>query len=158
MSYGAALTALADPTRRSILEQLRFGEQPAGELGRGLPMTQPAVSKHLRVLREAGLVRERRAGTRRIYAVERRALAELQTWIEGFWDETLTAFQAAETTYERDADERYRIDRRRRARHRPALQRRPRVHGLHRADRDVVAARPALHRRRPGRAAPPSTA
>ena len=104
MSYGAVLTALADPTRRSILERLRFGEQAAGELGRGLPISQPAVSKHLRVLREAGLVRERRAGTQRIYAVEHTALHELQAWIEGFWSDALTAFgDAAETTYERDA-------------------------------------------------------
>ena len=101
MSYGAVLTALADPTRRSILERLRDGEQAAGELGRDLPITQPAVSKHLRVLREAGLVRERRAGTRRLYAVEHTALHELQTWIEGFWGDALTAFKdAAETTYE----------------------------------------------------------
>lgn len=98
------LTALADPTRRSILEQLRHGEQPAGELGRDLPMSQPAVSKHLRILREAGLVRERRAGTRRIYAVDEQGLAELRTWIEGFWDDALTRFRdAAETTYEGDA-------------------------------------------------------
>ncbi len=97
------LTALADPTRRTILERLRFGELAAGELGRGLPITQPAVSKHLRVLREAGLVRERRAGTQRIYAVEHDALHELQAWIEGFWSDALTAFKdAAETTFERD--------------------------------------------------------
>ena len=104
VSYGTVLTALADPTRRSILEQLRFGEQPAGELGRGLPITQPAVSKHLRVLREAGLVRERRSGTQRIYAIEPTALHELQAWIEGFWSDALTAFgDTAESTYERDA-------------------------------------------------------
>ena len=105
MSYGATLTALADPTRRSILERLRAGEQAAGELGRDLPMSQPAVSKHLRVLREAGLVRERRAGTRRIYAVEQEGLAELRSWLDGLWDDALAAFgQAAETTYERDAE------------------------------------------------------
>jgi DNA-binding transcriptional ArsR family regulator/uncharacterized protein YndB with AHSA1/START domain len=104
MSYGSVLSALADPTRRTILEQLRFGEQAAGELGRGLPITQPAVSKHLRVLREAGLVSERRAGTRRLYAVDHAALRELQAWLEGFWSDALTAFKdAAETTYERDA-------------------------------------------------------
>jgi len=64
-------------------------------------MSQPAVSKHLRILREAGLVRERRAGTRRIYAVDQAGLAELRTWIEGFWDAPLAAFQqTAEATYE----------------------------------------------------------
>jgi len=105
VSYGATLTALADPTRRSILERLRGGELPAGELGRDLPMSQPAVSKHLRVLREAGLVRERRAGTRRIYAVEQQGLAELRSWLDGLWDDALAAFgEAAETTYERGSE------------------------------------------------------
>lgn len=103
MSYGTILTALADPTRRSILERLRSGERAAGELGLGLPISQPAVSKHLRVLREAGLVRERRAGTRRLYAVDRTALQELHTWIEGFWGDALSAYsEAAEASYERD--------------------------------------------------------
>ena len=97
------LTALADPTRRSILERLRTGEQAAGDVGRDLPMSQPAVSKHLRILREAGLVRERRAGTRRIYAVDQAGLTELRTWLEGFWGEALTAFaESAETSYERE--------------------------------------------------------
>jgi DNA-binding transcriptional ArsR family regulator len=97
------LTALADPTRRSILERLRAGEQAAGDIGRDLPMSQPAVSKHLRILREAGLVRERRAGTRRIYAVDQAGLTELRTWLEGFWGEALTAFAAsAEATYQRE--------------------------------------------------------
>ena len=96
------LLALADPTRRSILERLRGGELPAGEVGRELPMSQPAVSKHLRILREAGLVRERRAGARRIYALDQAGLAELRSWIEALWEEPLTAFQhRAETTYER---------------------------------------------------------
>src|SRR6476660_9827290 len=101
MSYGSVLLALADPTRRSIIERLRAGELAAGEVGRELPMSQPAVSKHLRILREAGLVRERRAGTRRIYALDQRGLAELRTWIEGLWDAPLAAFQTtAEETYE----------------------------------------------------------
>jgi DNA-binding transcriptional ArsR family regulator len=95
------LTALADPTRRSILERLRAGELAAGDVGRDLPMSQPAVSKHLRILREAGLVRERRSGTRRIYAVDEAGLAELRTWLEGFWGDALTAFApTAEATYE----------------------------------------------------------
>jgi DNA-binding transcriptional ArsR family regulator len=102
VSYGTVLAAIADPTRRSILERLRTGELPAGEVGRDLPMSQPAVSKHLRILREAGLVRERRAGTRRIYALDQAGLAELRTWIDAFWEAPLQAFQdAAETTYER---------------------------------------------------------
>lgn len=102
MSYASVLLALSDPTRRSILERLRTGELAAGDVGRDLPMSQPAVSKHLRILREAGLVRERRAGARRIYALDQDGLADLRTWIEGFWDEPLAAFQRhAETTYER---------------------------------------------------------
>ena len=103
MSYGTVLAALADPTRRSILERLRTGELAAGDVGRDLPMSQPAVSKHLRILREAGLVRERRAGTRRIYAVDQAGLAELRTWLEGFWGEALAAFaDTAEASYEKE--------------------------------------------------------
>jgi len=103
VSYGTVLIALADPTRRSILERLRAGELAAGEVGRELPISQPAVSKHLRTLREAGLVHERREGTRRIYAVDQAGLAELRTWLEGFWGEALSAFaESAETSYERE--------------------------------------------------------
>ncbi len=95
MAYADALTALADPTRRSVFETLRAGPRSVGDLARGLPVSRPAVSQHLRVLKEAGLVRERRAGTRNFYSVDADGLAELRAYFEGFWDEALAAFKAA---------------------------------------------------------------
>lgn len=95
MAYGTAIAALADPTRRAVFERLRRAEKPVGELARGLPVSRPAVSQHLRVLREAGLVRERREGTRHFYSVNGDGLAELRAYFEGFWDEALAAFKEA---------------------------------------------------------------
>lgn len=89
------LTALADPTRRAVFERLRGGPRSVGELAAGLPVTRPAVSQHLRVLREAGLVSERRSGTRRLYRIEPGGLAELRRYVERFWDDALAAFAAA---------------------------------------------------------------
>jgi DNA-binding transcriptional ArsR family regulator len=101
MAYGDAITALADPTRRSVFERLRRSEKPVGELARGLPVSRPAVSQHLRVLKDAGLVRERREGTRHFYSVNGDGLAELRDYFEGFWDEALAAFkEAAESDQE----------------------------------------------------------
>ena len=97
MTYAAALDALADPTRRVLVERLRGGARAAGELARDLPVSRPAVSQHLRVLREAGLVRHRREGTRRIYELEPDGLAELRSYLDSFWDTGLADFkQAAE--------------------------------------------------------------
>lgn len=93
MAYGSALTALADPTRRAVFEALRGGERPVGELAADLPVSRPAVSQHLRVLEEAGLVRVRRAGTRRLYAADPDGLRELRTWLEGFWGDALASFK-----------------------------------------------------------------
>ena len=95
MAYADAIQALGDPTRRTVFERLREGPRPVGELARGLPVSRPAVSQHLKVLREAGLVRERREGTRNYYSVNGDGLADLRAYFEGFWDETLTAFKAA---------------------------------------------------------------
>jgi DNA-binding transcriptional ArsR family regulator len=95
MAYADALTALADPTRRSVFETLRRGPKSVGELARGLPVSRPAVSQHLRVLERAGLVRARREGTRNFYSVNGDGLAELRDYFEGFWDEALAAFKAA---------------------------------------------------------------
>jgi DNA-binding transcriptional ArsR family regulator len=95
VAYGNALTALADPTRRSVFETLREGPRSVGELARGLPVSRPAVSQHLRVLERAGLVRARREGTRNFYSVNGDGLAELREYFEGFWDEALAAFKAA---------------------------------------------------------------
>lgn len=96
-SAAAALDALGDPTRREILERLRRGPRPVGEIARGMPVSRPAVSQHLRVLKEAGLVRDRREGTRRLYAVDPNGLDGLKRYWEGFWGDALDAFkQAAE--------------------------------------------------------------
>lgn len=95
MAYADALAALADPTRRSVFETLREGPRSVGDLARGLPVSRPAVSQHLRVLREAGLVRERRQGTRNFYSVDGDGLDDLRAYFEGFWDDALTAFKAA---------------------------------------------------------------
>ena len=78
MAYGEAIAALADPTRRTVFERLKRGPRPVVEIARGLPVSRPAVSQHLRVLKEAGLVRERREGTRNYYSVDGDALAELR--------------------------------------------------------------------------------
>jgi DNA-binding transcriptional ArsR family regulator len=95
MAYADAIAALADPTRRAVLERLRGGPKPVVEIARGLPVSRPAVSQHLRVLKEAGLVRERREGTRHFYSVNGDGLAELRTYLEEFWQVALEAFKAA---------------------------------------------------------------
>lgn len=104
MAYAKAISALADPTRRTVFERLRDGPRPVGEIAGGLPVSRPAVSQHLRVLREAGLVRERRDGARRYYSVDGAGLADLRAYIEGFWEEALDAFKAAAESEERGAD------------------------------------------------------
>jgi DNA-binding transcriptional ArsR family regulator len=95
VAYADALTALADPTRRSVFETLRKGPRSVGDLARGLPVSRPAVSQHLRVLERAGLVTARRDGTRNFYSVNDDGLTELREYFEGFWDEALAAFKAA---------------------------------------------------------------
>jgi DNA-binding transcriptional ArsR family regulator len=95
MAYGEAIAALADPTRRTVFERLRAGPRPVVEIARGLPVSRPAVSQHLRVLKDAGLVRERRQGTRNFYSVDGDALAELREYFENFWEEALAAFKEA---------------------------------------------------------------
>jgi DNA-binding transcriptional ArsR family regulator len=95
MAYGEAMAALADPTRRTVFERLRNGPRPVVEIARDLPVSRPAVSQHLRVLKDAGLVRERRQGTRNFYSVNGEALAELREYFEEFWDEALAAFKEA---------------------------------------------------------------
>jgi len=92
---GDGFTALADPTRRAVFERLREGPLPVGEIARELPVSRPAVSQHLRVLKDAGLVTERREGTRRLYRIDPDGLAALRDYFDDFWDEALAAFQAA---------------------------------------------------------------
>jgi DNA-binding transcriptional ArsR family regulator len=99
------MDALGDPTRRAIFERLRRGPSSVGELAAVLPVSRPAVSQHLRVLREAGLVTDRRNGTRRIYRIEPSGLAELRDYIESFWDDALAAFAAAAEAESRKEDE-----------------------------------------------------
>ena len=105
-AYGDVLSALADPTRRQVFELLRRGPRPVGELAGELPVSRPAVSQHLKVLKDAGLVREQRDGTRRLYAPNGDGLAALRDYLDGYWDEVLAAFkQAAEEPTEGDDDE-----------------------------------------------------
>ena len=93
MAYGKALAALADPTRRRVFERLRRGPKSVGALAQGLPVSRPAVSQHLRALKEAGLVGDRAEGTRRVYFIDPHGLAALRRWLDQFWDEALAAFQ-----------------------------------------------------------------
>src|ERR687888_370245 len=95
MTYESALQALGDPTRRTVLEQLRGGPLAVGEIASRLPVSRPAVSQHLRVLKEAGLVTERQNGTRRLYRVDPDGLAEVREYLEAFWEEALASFKAA---------------------------------------------------------------
>lgn len=86
------LDVLHDPTRRHVLELLRGGERSVRELTEETPVTQSAVSQHLRVLREAGLVAVRPDGTRRLYRIDPGGLAEVRAWVDSFWDDALDAF------------------------------------------------------------------
>ena len=95
MAYGEALAALADPTRRRIFERVLTAPQPVGAIADGLPVSRPAVSQHLKVLKEAGLIRERRQGTRRLYVADPQALGELRTAIEAMWRDALAGMMAS---------------------------------------------------------------
>jgi len=89
----AALKAIAAPRRRRILALVREGEMSAGEIASHFDVTRPAVSQHLNVLKEAGLVNERRNGTKRLYSVRREGLIPLVAFLEGFWDDRLDALR-----------------------------------------------------------------
>ncbi len=89
-----ALQALGDPTRREIFERLTQNPLAVGQLARELPISRPAVSQHLKVLREAGLVLDRQAGTRRVYQVDPQAVAALREYFDSFWDLALESFRA----------------------------------------------------------------
>jgi DNA-binding transcriptional ArsR family regulator len=95
MAYGEVMNALGDPTRRAVFDRLRAGPRSVGEIAAGLPVSRPAVSQHLRVLKEAGLVAERREGTKRIYELAPRGLAELRAYFEQFWSQALDAYKEA---------------------------------------------------------------
>jgi DNA-binding transcriptional ArsR family regulator len=95
MAYAKAMDALGDATRREIMERLRIGPQAVGEIAAELPVSRPAVSQHLRVLKEAGLVTERKDGTRRIYGVDPKAIGDLRAYFDSFWEQALAGFRAA---------------------------------------------------------------
>jgi len=104
-TYQKALTALADPTRRSIFERLAAGPRPVVELARGLPVSRPAVSQHLRVLKGAGLVVDRQAGARRLYQLNPDGLGALRAYLDRFWDQALAAFKAAAEAEETESEQ-----------------------------------------------------
>ena len=89
---GVVLDALGDSTRRQIFESLKAGPRSVGELAAGLPVSRPAVSQHLRVLKEAGLVSDRKEGTRRLYRIDPGGLVGLRDYFDGFWGEALDRF------------------------------------------------------------------
>jgi DNA-binding transcriptional ArsR family regulator len=98
--------ALADPTRRRVLESLRSGPRAVGEIAQGMPVSRPAVSQHLKVLKEAGLVTDRADGTRRVYCIDPGGLAALRVWLDQFWDGALAAFRLeAEKSFEKEIPE-----------------------------------------------------
>lgn len=92
-AYEHPIDALGDPTRRRVLELLRRGPASVGALAGQLPVSRPAVSQHLRALREAGLVTYRAEGTRHLYAVDRAGLAEMRAWLDAFWDDALVRYK-----------------------------------------------------------------
>jgi len=94
MANHLAFAALADPTRRAVFERLGDGPRAVGELADGLPVSRPAVSQHLKVLKEAGLVSDRAEGARRVYQIDPAGLGQLRAWLDRFWDQALAAFQA----------------------------------------------------------------
>ena len=94
-TYDEVLAALADPTRRAIFERLADGPRAVAELAQGLPVSRPAVSQHLKVLKEAGLVTDRPVGARRLYQLNPDGLGALRAWLNQFWDQALAAFAAA---------------------------------------------------------------
>jgi DNA-binding transcriptional ArsR family regulator len=95
---GHPLDALGDPTRRQIFELLRSGPRSVGDLASDLPVSRPAVSQHLRVLEEVGLVSHRRNGTRHLYELDSAGVGVLRDWVDGFWNEALARFKAVAET------------------------------------------------------------
>jgi DNA-binding transcriptional ArsR family regulator len=98
LTNGHPLDALGDPTRRQVFELLRGGPRSVGELAEGLPVSRPAVSQHLRVLEDAGLVVHTKAGTRHLYELDSQGVAVLRDWVDGFWSEALARFKAVADT------------------------------------------------------------
>jgi DNA-binding transcriptional ArsR family regulator len=94
MAYQGALLALSDPTRCEVFEQLRHGPKSVGKIAALMPVSRPAVSQHLAVLKKAGLVADRAEGTRRVYYIDPHGLAAIRVWLDQFWDDALLAFKS----------------------------------------------------------------
>src|SRR5215475_7422882 len=92
MAYDKALAALADPTRRRVFERLKSGPQAVGVIARGMPVSRPAVSQHLKVLKDAGLVADRSEGTSRVYYIDPKGLGAMRAWLDQFWESALDRF------------------------------------------------------------------
>jgi DNA-binding transcriptional ArsR family regulator len=103
MTYGDALIALADPTRRAVFDRLRRGPRSVAEIAAGLPVSRPAVSQHLRALKDARLVHFERQGTQNLYAVNPAGLAALRAYLDSFWDDVLAQFALAAEEMEGEA-------------------------------------------------------
>ncbi len=103
-NYSAVFAALADPTRRQVLERLQAGPAPVGRIAEGLPVSRPAVSQHLKVLKEAGLVVDRPEGARRVYHIDPKGLGALRAWLDQFWAVALDAFAAEVERQEKAKD------------------------------------------------------
>jgi DNA-binding transcriptional ArsR family regulator len=95
MGYEAVLDVLADPTRRTLVDRLRSGPVTVGGLAAGLPVSRPAVSKHLRIMLDAGVVSVSQAGNKRLYELDVGGFEELRNYVEGFWDDVLGRFKDA---------------------------------------------------------------
>jgi DNA-binding transcriptional ArsR family regulator len=92
-AYERSIEALADPTRRAIFERIKLRALPVGQIAEAFPVSRPAVSQHLRVLKDAGLVTERKQGARRLYRADPAGLASLHGYIEEFWHEALESYK-----------------------------------------------------------------
>ena len=103
-AYAHPVDALSDPTRRRVFELLRGGPTSVAALARELPVSRPAVSQHLKALRDAGLVTFRRDGTRHVYAVDQHGIAQLRSWLDTFWEDALERFREAAETRGEDGE------------------------------------------------------
>ena len=102
MANASSFAALADPTRVAIVERLAQRPMAVGELAAGLPVTRPAVSQHLKVLKAARLVRDEAEGTRRIYSLDPAGLGPIRQWLDRFWDQALAAYAEAAEREEKE--------------------------------------------------------
>ena len=103
MAYiSSTLTALADPTRRAIFERVARQPLSVAEIAKNLPVSRPAVSQHLKVLKTAGLVTDRAEGTRRVYRIDPKGLGPIRAWLDQMWDANLAAFKEAVESDEKD--------------------------------------------------------